>query len=155
MKLTTLAAAVCAAMTMAAAPAFAGECPADQVRPHTELNGPTMPSKVTDTVISSIDLGGQYNAPGRTFRMRRLEIKPGGVVPMHSHADRPAHIYVVRGQIAENRSTCAVPIIHKAGDVATEAGQLTHWWRNTSSQTVVLISADVLPPAGPPAEGTM
>ncbi len=152
MKVSTLAAALCAAMALAATPAFAGECPANQVRPHTELNGPTMPDRVTDTVIGSLDLGPQYNVPGRTFRMRRLEIRPGGVVPMHSHADRPAHIYVVRGRITEHRSTCAVPIIHRAGDVAVEGGDLTHWWRNDSGGTVVLISADILPPAGDPDE---
>jgi quercetin dioxygenase-like cupin family protein len=155
MKIQTLSAAIAATLMLGAAPAFAGECPAGMTRPHTELNGPTMPVKVTDTVIGSIDLGAQYNVPGRTFRMRRLEIKPGGIVPMHSHAERPAHIYVVRGKITENSSTCAAPIIHRAGDVAVESANLTHWWKNESSQTVVLISADILPPAGAPPAGTM
>lgn len=152
MKTKLLAVALATALSVAVAPAFAGECPADQVRADTALNGPTTPSKVTDAVIGSIDLGSQYKAPGRAFRMRRLEIKPGGVVPEHSHAERPAHIYVVRGRITEHRSTCAVPIVHRAGDVAVEGGELTHWWENDSGGTVVLISADILPPAGDPAE---
>ena len=50
--------------------------------------------------------------------MRRLAIKPGGVVPWHSHDDRPALIYVVVGEITEYASNCAVPIVHKAGEVA-------------------------------------
>ncbi len=144
-------AAAFAALSLAASPASAGECPADQVRPDTALNGPTMPNDVTDVVIGSIDLR-QYDVPGRAFRLRRLEIKPGGTVPEHSHGERPAHIYIVRGKITEHRSTCAVPIVHKAGDVAVEAGALSHWWRNETGSTVVLVSADVLPPAGNPDE---
>jgi quercetin dioxygenase-like cupin family protein len=152
MKTSILAAAACAIVALAASPAFAGECPAGKTQAPVALNGPTMPSKVTDTVIGSIDLGPQYKIPGRLFRMRRLDVMPGGIVPEHSHAERPAHIFVVQGTIVEHRSTCAVPITHKAGDVAVEAGDLTHWWKNESKQKVVLISADILPPAGKPAD---
>lgn len=78
------------------------------------------------------------------LRLRRLEIKPGGVVPWHSHGDRPAIIYVVEGEIYEHASTCAVPILHKAGEVAPEMHATSHWWQNTSKKTVVLLSADIL-----------
>jgi quercetin dioxygenase-like cupin family protein len=152
MKASIFIAAAVAAFACASTTAFAGECPAGKERPTTELNGPTMPSKVTDVVIGSIDLGPQYKVADRLFRLRRLEIMPGGVVPQHSHGERPAHIYVVQGSIVEHRSTCAVPITHKAGDNAVEGGELTHWWKNESKQKVVLISADILPPAGKPAE---
>ena len=37
------------------------------------------------------------------MRVRQLEIQPGGIVPWHSHADRPALIYVVSGEIVEIR----------------------------------------------------
>ena len=30
-----------------------------------------------------------------------LVVQPGGIVPWHSHADRPALIYVVSGEIVE------------------------------------------------------
>jgi quercetin dioxygenase-like cupin family protein len=75
--------------------------------------------------------------------MRRLEIEPGGIVPWHSHAERPAIIYVVSGTIEEYSSDCAVPIVHKAGDVSAEAKDISHWWKNTGTETVVLISADL------------
>lgn len=137
---------------LAAAPAFAGECPAGNVQPHAAQSGPTEPKGVTDTVLSEIDLTAQYGVAGRNFRMRRLEVAPGGIVPMHSHAERPAHIYVVKGEITEHRSTCSTPILHKAGDVAAEGGDLSHWWRNDSRRPVTLISADILPPAMPASE---
>jgi quercetin dioxygenase-like cupin family protein len=127
-----------------AGPAAAGDCPAGKQGPNTQPVQ-TNPKDVTDNVIGSIDLGNGYNIAGKTMRMRMLVIKPGGVVPNHSHAERPANIYVVDGAITEYRSTCTVPIEHKTGDVAVEAGNLSHWWRNNGSKPAVLISADIVP----------
>jgi quercetin dioxygenase-like cupin family protein len=125
--------------------AFAADCPAGKVGTDVTKPGPTTPSGVTDTVISSIDLSSMGFA-GRKMRMRKLTIEPGGVVPWHSHATRPANIYVISGSITEYRSSCAVPIEHSAGDVTAEFGSLAHWWRNNTKQPTVLISADILPP---------
>ena len=49
----------------------------------------------------------------------------------------------MQGEITEYASTCAVPILHKAGDVSVDAGR-SHWWKNTGNKTVVLISSDIL-----------
>ena len=68
------------------------------------------------------------------MRLRKLVIQPGGIVPWHSHAERPANIYVVEGAMTEYRSTCAVPIEHKAGEVAVESGNLAHWWKNNTDE---------------------
>lgn len=124
--------------------AMAGDCPAGKAGP-SPLAVATMPKDVTDTVIGSIDLGNGYNIAGKTMRLRKLVLQPGGIVPNHSHAERPANIYVVDGQVTEYRSTCSVPIEHKTGDVAVEAGNLSHWWRNNSNKPVTLISADIVP----------
>jgi quercetin dioxygenase-like cupin family protein len=80
----------------------------------------------------------------RKFRMRKLVIEPGGVVPWHSHADRPAIIYVAEGEIHEYASNCAAPILHKAGEVVAETKDVSHWWKNPGDKTVVLLSADLL-----------
>ena len=138
-------AAASAALTAFAAPAFAGECPAASVGVDVRQPGPSAPSRVTDTVISSVDLNG-YNIPGRQLRLRRLVVQPGGVVPWHSHSERPANIYIQSGQITEYRSNCSVGITHRAGQVVAESGNLSHWWRNNSRHVAVLLSADILPP---------
>jgi quercetin dioxygenase-like cupin family protein len=143
MKTLTTAALAALGLSLASV-AHAGECPADKTGPNLTPPGPMAPANVTDTVISSIDLGDGYQIPGRALRLRRLEIKPGGVVPWHSHEARPANIYVVRGSVTEYRSTCAVPITHRKGDVVAEAGATSHWWRNNGWRTAVLLSADVL-----------
>jgi quercetin dioxygenase-like cupin family protein len=126
-----------------ATPAFAGECPAAQVAENPLAGHPTMPKGVTDTVIGSIDLGAEIAVPDRQLRTRRLVVQPGGIVPFHSHKDRPALIYVVSGQVTEYRSSCAVPITHKAGEISREADGISHYWINRGKTAAVLLSSDV------------
>jgi quercetin dioxygenase-like cupin family protein len=138
-------AAIALGACMAATTAFASECPADQKKP--DARGPVdfKPVGVTDTVIASIDVSkAPFDIKDRNFRMRKLTIEPMGIVPWHSHADRPAIIYIVEGEIVEYASNCAVPIVHKAGDVVAETPEVSHWWKNLGSKTVVLLSADLL-----------
>ena len=132
------------------APAYAGSCPADKLRPDgggEKMN--TTPAKdVTDAVLASIDVAKEpAMVKDRLLRLRKLEVKPGGVVPWHEHANRPAIIYIIQGEIVEYASTCAVPIVHRAGEVATESHATAHWWKNTGKETVVLLSADLYPVA--------
>ncbi|MGK9204407.1 cupin domain-containing protein [Sinorhizobium meliloti] len=135
------------ASTFATVPALAGECPADQVAAGAMAPGATAPDGVTDDVLASIDLsprGGDWR--GSALRFRKLVVQPGGVVPWHSHEARPANILILEGSITEYRSTCKVPIEHKAGEVTAEFGELAHWWKNNGSKPAVLYSADILPP---------
>lgn len=129
--------------SLLASTAEAGECPADQTK--ADAREPVSVSAVgkTDTVIASIDVAKEQGVDGRVLRMRRLEIAPGGIVPWHSHAERPAIIYIISGTVEEYASNCAVPIVHKAGDVTAETKDISHWWKNTGDETVVLISADL------------
>ena len=137
--------ALCAAVAMAgsAAPAFAGVCPVGKEGMNPLTGAATEGSKVTDTVIGAVDLGPEINVQGRSIRLRKLVIQPGGVVPLHSHVDRPALIMTASGTVTEYRSSCTVPIVHKAGDVAQEAGGISHWWKNTGKTVAILYSSDV------------
>jgi quercetin dioxygenase-like cupin family protein len=124
-------------------PAFAGSCPQGQEQANPLASAPTMPKAVTDDVIGSVDLEKEINVAGRDLRLRRLVVQPGGIVPMHSHAGRPALIITVSGEVVEHRSSCAAPIVHKAGEVAMESGGISHWWQNEGRTPAVLLSADV------------
>jgi quercetin dioxygenase-like cupin family protein len=143
-----IALAVLAAVAaFASVAANAGECPADKV----VANGKGQPMSaaeaakgVTDTVVSSTDLAKEPVAiAGRALRARRLDIAPGGVVPWHSHGDRPAQILIASGEITEYASTCAVPIVHKAGDITAERNPTSHWWKNHGATPVVIYSFDL------------
>ena len=126
------------------APAFAGECPANQMRAEATKPVSAAAKGVTDKVLSQIDLAGEKVAlKGHLMRVRKLEVQPGGVVPWHSHEDRPALIYIMSGEIHEYASNCAVPILHKAGEVARETHATAHWWKNDGKTPAVLLSFDI------------
>jgi len=136
---------VAGAMFAVLNPASAGECPADKRGTDVTKMDMTPAKGVTDTVLAAIELANEpAKIPERQLRLRKLVIQPGGVVPWHSHGDRPAIIYIIEGEIVEYASNCAVPIVHKAGDVAREIHTTSHWWKNTGDKTVVLLSADIL-----------
>lgn len=139
-----LVAAATAALSTAA---FAGQCPADKVVADGKgQQEPKLAAKgVADTVIGRIALAKEApKLANHNFRLRRLVIQPGGIVPWHSHKERPAIIYIVSGTIVEYRSTCAVPIVHHGGQVAEETHATSHWWKNTTKKPVVLLSSDIL-----------
>jgi quercetin dioxygenase-like cupin family protein len=130
--------------------AHAGECPADQATANALAGAPMAPAGVTDTELASIDLAQEnVHLDQRRLRLRHMTIAPGGIVPLHSHEDRPALIRVDSGEIYENNSKCAVPILHKAGDIAREHLGTKHWWKNTGSQPVELTIADIVNDAKP------
>jgi quercetin dioxygenase-like cupin family protein len=130
---------------IASAPALAGECPADKEGTNALPGAPTAPVGVAENELSSIDLSKEnVRLDQRRLRFRHMEIQPGGIVPLHSHADRPALIMVNAGQIYENSSKCLVPILHKAGDISREFLGTQHWWKNEGSATVVLTIADIV-----------
>lgn len=139
-KLATAAIAFAAASSFAS-PAVAAQCPT----PGTSdlANAPTMPKGVSDDVLGSINLGPEIGVDGRQLRTRRLVVQPGGIVPVHSHKDRPALIYVVSGSITEHSSACGAPIEHKAGEISREAEGLSHYWQNHGAEPAVLLSSDV------------
>jgi quercetin dioxygenase-like cupin family protein len=124
--------------------AFAGICPADKTGVDVTKPGASKGKGVTDKVIGAIDLAQEkVKLNGYQIRARRLVIEPGGEVLWHSHADRPALIYVASGTITEYRSTCSTPIVHKGGELAVENHEVSHWWKNTSREPVVIISFDL------------
>lgn len=124
-------------------PALAGQCPAGQEIANPLAKRATSPKDVTDEVLGSIDLGGEIGIQGRDLRLRKLVIQPGGVVPFHSHDGRPALILTVSGEITEYRTTCGVPITHKAGELSRETNEVGHYWVNHGKAPAVLYSADV------------
>jgi quercetin dioxygenase-like cupin family protein len=135
-----------AAMNFNTPPAQAGGCPegkavaSGQGQPQSDASA----KGVTDTVITSTALAKEpIGIHDRLFRLRKLVVEPGGVVPWHSHGDRPAIIYIISGEITEYASTCAVPIVHRAGESTAETHDTAHWWKNTGTTTITLLSTDL------------
>ena len=125
--------------------ARAGECPADKVAANPLPDAPTAPVGIVDTELAAIDLSKEnVKLDQRRLRLRHMTIAPGGIVPLHSHEDRPALIMVNRGEIYENNSKCSVPILHKAGETAREYLGTRHHWKNAGKEPVDLTIADIV-----------
>jgi quercetin dioxygenase-like cupin family protein len=138
------AVAAVAVSSLVATSAFAGECPADKQKANATKPVTHAAKGVTDTTLAAIDLAKEpANIKNRELRFRKLTIEPGGVVPWHSHEDRPALIFVAEGEIYEYASNCEVPILHKTGEVARETSKVAHWWQNKGTKTVILYVGDV------------
>lgn len=124
--------------------ATAGECPAGQMKAEARDKVEIKAQGVSDVTLGSINLEKQpANIKDRELRFRKLTIEPGGIVPWHSHDDRPALIFVQQGEIVEYASNCAEPILHKAGDIRPEVFGTSHWWKNLGTETVILYVGDV------------
>jgi quercetin dioxygenase-like cupin family protein len=130
---------------LGASSVLAGGCPADKMKADVRQPVTHAGKGVNDTVLAAIDLEKEpANIRERQLRFRKLTIEPGGIVPWHSHDDRPAIIYVAEGEIVEYASNCADPIVHKAGDIRPETHGTSHWWQNLGNKTVILFVGDVL-----------
>jgi quercetin dioxygenase-like cupin family protein len=138
-------AGVIAGSTLAGGSALAGECPAGKMKANVRAPAAHAAKGVTDTVLAAIDLEKEpANIKERQLRFRKLTIERGGIVPWHSHDDRPAIIYIAEGEIVEYASNCSEPIVHKTGEIRPETSGTSHWWQNLGKKTVVLFVGDVL-----------
>lgn len=146
-KSMILAAAAACTVFAAQGSAFAGSCPKEHILA-TPRKIDDVPAKLLKReTMDIVKLKGWRGVGDLLLRTRRLTIGPGGFVPTHYHDDRPSIVYIVSGEIIENSTFCAVPIVHKAGESTEEFGAFHgHWWENKGSVPVVLTSSDVIPP---------
>src|SRR5262245_3467760 len=90
-RVLTAAGLALGSLLIAAGSAVAGSCPADKAGVDVTKPGPMKPKDVTDEVLAATDLSKEKVAlAGRQLRLRKLVVQPGGIVPWHSHGDRPA-----------------------------------------------------------------
>ncbi|HEX2056475.1 MAG TPA: cupin domain-containing protein [Nitrospiraceae bacterium] len=96
------------------------------------------------TVLTSIDLGPEIDGmQGRQLRMRKVTVAPGGVIGLHSHADRPTVVYVLEGTVTlhyEGKPDSE----HAAGESFAEDKTTTHWSENKGSVPLVLLVTDIV-----------
>jgi quercetin dioxygenase-like cupin family protein len=133
-------------LLFSAVSASAGSCPTEhQLKTPREIErAPDV--GVTRETLSEVKLTGWRGLGNFLLRTRRLTVAKAGIVPYHTHEDRPSIVYVVKGELIEHNNHCAVPILHKAGEWSPEFGpNMAHWWENKSGEEVVLLSSDVVP----------
>ena len=95
--------------------------------------------------LSGLPLGkqGLDDLAQRQMRMRQITIEPGGAAGFHSHKDRPALSYIIKGSLTEHRKG-GPDRTYKAGEVIVEGTDVDHWAENTSTaEPVILVSVDL------------
>lgn len=145
MNLTPIYGAV-VALAGATGAAFAVDVQDLPMRTLNGLEGPSKGQNISNTPIANASLGdeGLSQLVGYNLRTRSWLIgADAGVVPIHSHRDRPAIVYTLTGEIYEYRSDADARILHSAGGLSLEEGSVTHWWLNEGPAEVRLIAFDV------------
>jgi quercetin dioxygenase-like cupin family protein len=99
---------------------------------------------VSATPLSGFDLGkqGLKDLDQRQMRMRLITVEPGGATAFHSHSQRPALTYLLKGSLLEHRKNSG-DRTYNAGEVIIETTDVDHWAENKGSETVTLIAVDL------------
>lgn len=118
----------------------------DGTREINGLTGPAAPVGLSVEDRGALLLGREYAdnpvLSTRALRSRVLILEPGGVVPIHSHTDRPAVTLVLVGEVIEHRSDTPDPIVRREGDVTFDGDGLSQWWENQGDEPVVFYVID-------------
>ena len=113
-------------------------CPAERTQANARSEGFGATSGVASEDIALTPLASD---PTRAVRLRRIVVRPGGVIAWHDHAAIQGMALLVAGEMVELRNTCLDPLTYRAGDVAIEDAATAHSWRNESdAEAVVLVS---------------
>jgi quercetin dioxygenase-like cupin family protein len=100
----------------------------------------------SDMMLRSIDLTKEFDsAGGRTLRMRRITLQPGGALAVHNHVDRPAVTYLLQGQLTYHREG-SPDVVVNPGEGAAEGRTTSHWAESTGTVPAVWIGVDIIKP---------
>ena len=97
-------------------------------------------------LLRSMDLTREFDSTaGRTLRMRKVTLKPGGVLGLHDHVDRPAITYFLQGEVTYHADG-KPDMVAKAGGGFAEGRATRHWAENTGKEPAVWIAVDIIKP---------
>jgi quercetin dioxygenase-like cupin family protein len=125
----------CVALALFAA--FVAGYAVGQATPPAENKG------VNEVLLRSLDLTDEMQATnGRSLRMRRMTLAPGGVLGLHSHKDRPAVSYFLEGEVTYH-PTGRPDVVVGPGEGIAEGKATTHWAENRGKVPAVWIAVDI------------
>jgi quercetin dioxygenase-like cupin family protein len=114
---------------------------------HNTLNGqqkpPTEAKGITASSLASLDLGPEIpGLQGRYLRARLVTADPGGHSAVHSHNDRPAIPYVLRGMLTQCTPDGKCRDLRE-GEAGTADKDTVHWDENKGKTTLVYLVLDI------------
>jgi len=97
-------------------------------------------------LLRSMDLTPEFESTaGRTLRMRKVTLKPGGVLGLHDHVDRPAITYFLQGEVTYHAEGKPDMVARPGGGFA-EGRATKHWAENTGKEPAVWVAVDIIKP---------
>ncbi len=83
----------------------------------------------------------EYGKPllERRMRLRQLDVIPGGVVGVHSHENRPAILFILKGSVTFYENNREEPLVLNEGEAIAEFNDLKHYAVNNSATEVLQI----------------
>jgi quercetin dioxygenase-like cupin family protein len=100
----------------------------------------------TEELLRSLDLSNELESTkGRTLRMRKVTLAPGGVLGLHNHVDRPAITYLLQGEVTYHQDGKPDQSVKPGGGFA-EGRATTHWAENTGKTPAVWVAVDIPKP---------
>ena len=117
--------------------AFAAGFALGQASPPTQSRGSS------SVALRSLDLTDEIDSVAkRPLRMRKVTLEPGGVLGLHSHKDRPAVSYFLRGSVTYHQEG-KPDVVVNPGDGIAEGKATTHWAENRGTVPAVWIAVDI------------
>jgi len=100
----------------------------------------------SEELLRSMDLSNELESTkGRTLRMRKVTLQPGGVLGLHNHVDRPAITYLLQGEVTYHQDGKPDQVAKPGGGFA-EGRATTHWAENTGKVPAVWVAVDIPKP---------
>jgi quercetin dioxygenase-like cupin family protein len=107
-----------------------------------ELTIPTEKSGATPRKLESIELGDLKAANEKSLRMREATLAPGGALPLHPHHDRPAVVYILKGELTVYSDIDQKWHTYRPGE-HYKIYQSSHALRNLGQEAAVFIEVDL------------
>jgi quercetin dioxygenase-like cupin family protein len=108
-----------------------------------QSTAPPGTTNATFATLAKVDLAKEIpGMDGRELRMRFATVQPGGIIGLHSHADRPAVVYMLQGTMTQFQSDGSVRI-YRAGDAFQDGNGDAHWVENKGTTPMTFITVDI------------
>ncbi|MBT9549967.1 MAG: cupin domain-containing protein [Hydrogenophaga sp.] len=105
---------------------------------------PTERVGINGKELAAVELPAGFSMhDGRRLRMREVTIEPGGFLPMHSHASRPAVAFVLQGVMTEYLEGEDQPVTVRSGQ-SYATFMKPHALQNQGAVPVVFIEIDLV-----------
>lgn len=110
------------------------------------MEGPTETKGIEEfEVLGTVALEKDFPAlADRMLRARAFVLRPGAVVAVHRHEQRPGVAYIVEGELVEHRIEVQDPIVRRAGEASFEQDGTVHWWENVSDLPAKVVVVDLV-----------